>query len=57
MMFREVSNKKIKEVGINEKFAPEKVDTEIFAATREPHISLEKADEIFARLCASMEQQ
>ena len=55
-MFREVSRNEIKEVGVNEKFAPEKVDTEISAATREPHISLEKADEIFARLCASMEQ-
>ena len=52
-MFREVS-KEIKEVRANEKFAPE-VDTEVMVATREPHISLEKADEIFARICASIE--
>ena len=53
--FKEVSNKEIKEVRVNEKFAPE-LDEEISVATREPHISLEKADEIFARICASMEQ-
>lgn len=47
--------KEIKEVRANEKFAPE-VDTEVAVATREPHISLEKADEIFARICASIEQ-
>ena len=52
--FKEVSNKEIKEARVNEKFAPE-VDTEISVATREPHISLEKADEIFARICASIE--
>ena len=53
MMFREVS-KEIKEVRANEKFAPE-VDTEVSVATREPHISLEKADAIFERLCANIE--
>ena len=55
MMFRETS-KEIKEDRANEKFAPE-VDEEISTATIEPHISLEKADEIFARICASIEQQ
>lgn len=53
-MFREVSRNEIKEARVNEKFAPE-VDTEISVATREPHISLEKADEIFARICANIE--
>ena len=53
MMFRETS-KEIKEVRANEKFAPE-VDEEISTATREPHISLEKADAIFERLCANIE--
>ena len=53
-MFREVSRNEIKEARVNEKFAPE-VDTEIFVATREPHISLEKADAIFERLCANIE--
>lgn len=53
-MFREVSRNEIKEAGVNEKFAPE-VDTEISVATREPHISLEKADAIFERLCANIE--
>ena len=53
-VFRETSNKEIKEVKANEKFAPE-VDTEISVATREPHISLEKADAIFERLCANIE--
>lgn len=52
-MFREVS-KEIKEVRANEKFAPE-VDTEVSVATREPHISLEKADAIFERLCTNIE--
>lgn len=53
-MFREVSRNEIKEARVNEKFAPE-VDTEISVATREPHISLEKADAIFERLCANIE--
>ena len=53
-MFREVSRNEIKETRVNEKFAPE-VDTEISVATREPHISLEKADAIFERLCANIE--
>ena len=52
-MFREVSRNEIKEARV-EKFAPE-VDTEISVATREPHISLEKADAIFERLCANIE--
>ena len=52
--FKEVSNKEIKEVRANEKFAPE-VDTEVSVATMEPHISLEKADAIFERLCANIE--
>ena len=52
-MFREVS-KEIKEVRVNEKFDPE-VDTEVSVATREPHISLEKADAIFERLCSNIE--
>ena len=46
--------KEVKEVRVNEKFAPE-VDTEISVATREPHISLDKADAIFERLCANIE--
>ena len=53
-MFREVSRNEIKEARVNEKFAPE-VDTEISVATREPHISLEKADAIFERLCSNIE--
>lgn len=53
-MFREVSRNEIKEARVNEKFAPE-VDTDISVATREPHISLEKADAIFERLCANIE--
>ena len=53
-MFREVSRNEIKEARVNEKFAPE-VDTEVSVATREPHISLEKADAIFERLCANIE--
>ena len=53
-MFREVSRNEIKEARVNEKFAPE-VDEEISVATREPHISLEKADAIFERLCANIE--
>ena len=56
-MFREVSNKEIKEVRTNEKFAEEsKKEKEIQFTAPEPSISLEKADEIFARLFASMEQ-
>lgn len=46
--------REIKETKTNEKFAPE-VDTEIAVATREHHISLEKADAIFERLCANIE--
>lgn len=53
MMFRETS-KEIKEVRANDKFAPD-VDVEISTATRQPHISLEKADAIFERLCANIE--
>ena len=53
-MFREVSRNEIKEVRVNEKFAPE-VDTEVSVATREPHISLEKADAIFEQLCSNIE--
>ena len=52
--FKEVSNKEIKEVRANDKFAPE-IDTEVSVATREPHISLEKADAIFAHICANIE--
>ena len=46
--------KEVKEVRVNEKFAPE-VDTEVSVATMEPHISLEKADAIFERLCSNIE--
>lgn len=56
-MFREVSNKEINEVRVNEKFAEEqKKNKEVEFIAPEPNISLEKADDIFARLCASMEQ-
>lgn len=57
-MFREVSSKKeIEEIRVNEKFAKEqKKDKEVIQFTApEPNISLEKADEIFARLWASIE--
>ena len=53
-MFREVSRNENKEARVNEKFAPE-VDTEVSVATREPHISLEKADAIFEQLCSNIE--
>ena len=54
MAFFKETGKEIKEIRANEKFVPE-VNEEISVATREPHISLEKADAIFEHLCANIE--